>query len=62
MSFVTDSCLSIQLGKGFVRLYNTYSPPIANLIPDNDSLKAIVRLSLIPFVWFYRICVVQAKV
>jgi hypothetical protein len=37
-------------GKGFVPLYNTYSPPIANLIADNDSLRAIVRLSLIPFV------------
>jgi hypothetical protein len=38
------------VGKGFVRLYNTYSPPIANLIADNDNLRAIVRLSLIPFV------------
>ena len=38
------------VGKGFVRLYNTYSPPIANLIADNDSPREIVRLSLIPFV------------
>ena len=38
------------VGKGFVRLYNTYSPSIANLIADNYSLRAIVRLSLIPFV------------
>ena len=38
------------VGKGFVRLYNTHSPPIANLIADNDNLEAIVRLSLIPFV------------
>jgi len=37
-------------GKGFVRLYNTYSPPIANLIADSESLRAIVRLCLIPFV------------
>jgi len=33
-----------------VPLYITYSPPIANLIADNDSLRAIVRLSQISFV------------
>ena len=32
------------VGKGFVRLYNTYSPPVANLIADNDSPpRATVR-------------------
>ncbi len=39
-----------MVGKGFVRLYNTYSPPIANFIAKNDSLRAIVRLSLIPVI------------
>ena len=38
------------VGKGFEPLYNTYSPPIVNLIADNDSRREIVRLSLIPFV------------
>ena len=39
-----------RVGRSFVCLYNTYSPPIANLIAENDKLRAIVRLSLIPFV------------
>ncbi len=37
-------------GKALVRLYNTYSPPIANFIAKNDSLRMVVRLSLLPVV------------
>ena len=36
------------VGKGFVRLYYTCSPPIADLIENHDSLWAIIRVSLLP--------------
>ncbi len=39
-----------SIGKGFVRLYNTYSPPMADFIAKHDSLKAMVRISLLPVV------------
>ena len=39
-----------MLGKGFVRLYYNYSPPIANFITKHDSLRAMVRISLLPVV------------
>ena len=38
------------IGKCFVRLYNTYSPSIADCIAKHDSLRAIVRVSLLPVV------------
>ena len=38
------------VGKGFVRLYNTYSPSIADCIAKHDSLRAVVRISLLPIV------------
>jgi hypothetical protein len=37
-------------GKGFIRLYYIYSPPIADFIAKHDRLKAMVRLSLLPVV------------
>jgi len=37
-------------GKGFVCLYNTYSPPIADFIANHDNLRAIVRASLLPLI------------
>jgi hypothetical protein len=42
--------LGNMVGKGFVRLYYTYSPPIADFIAKHDSLKAMVRISLLPVV------------
>ena len=38
------------VGKSFVRLYYTYSPPMADLIAKHDSLRAMVRISLMPVV------------
>jgi hypothetical protein len=38
------------VGKGFVRLYYTYSPPMADFIAKHDSLRAMVRISLLPVV------------
>ena len=42
--------LGNPIGKFFVRLYYTYSPPIAYFIAKHDSLKSIVRISLLPVV------------
>ena len=42
--------LTNGIGKGFVRFYNTYSPSMADFIKKHDSLRAMVRLGLIPFV------------
>jgi len=37
-------------GKSFLRLYNTYSPPMADFIAKHDSLRTVVRVSLLPIV------------
>lgn len=37
-------------GRSLVRLYYKYSPPIANFIAKHDSLRAMVRISLLPVV------------
>jgi hypothetical protein len=42
--------LGNTVGKGFVRLYYTYSPPIADFIARHDNLRAMVRISLLPIV------------
>ncbi len=42
--------LGNEIGKSFVRLYNTYSPPIADFIAKHNSLRAMVRISLLPVV------------
>jgi len=42
--------LGNTLGKNFVHLYYTYSPPVANFIAKHDSLRATVRVCLLPVV------------
>jgi hypothetical protein len=42
--------LNNSVGKEFVRLYYTYSPPVADYIKTHDSLKAVVRVGLLPVV------------
>ncbi len=42
--------LNNPAGKGFIRLYYTYSPPIADFIKKHESLKAAVRMGLLPVV------------
>lgn len=42
--------LTNSLGREFVRLYYTYSPPIADSIADSALLRSIVRIMLYPFV------------
>jgi hypothetical protein len=42
--------LENDIGKSFVNLYYTYSPPIADYIADHDALRLVVRWSLLPVV------------
>jgi len=42
--------LQNSIGKGFVGLYYTYSPPIAAVIAKHDSMRAFIRISLLPVV------------
>ncbi|MGD9244542.1 MAG: hypothetical protein PVH36_06385 [Desulfobacterales bacterium] len=39
-----------RIGRTFVRAYYKYSPPMANFIAKHDSLRAMVRISLLPVV------------
>jgi len=52
-----DSFLATNAaGKGFLKLYYKYSPSIADIIRQHDSVRFIVRWSLAPFVgisWLY---------
>jgi len=43
------------LGDSFVRLYYTYSPPIADFISKHDNLRAMVHISLLPVVGVSRV-------
>jgi hypothetical protein len=43
------------IGKGFVRLYNTYLPLIADFISNHDNLRVIARVSLLPIVGLSRV-------
>ncbi len=40
--------LNNMLGNTFVRLYHTYSPPIAHFIAGHDIVRALVRIVLLP--------------
>ncbi|MHC5077132.1 MAG: CFI-box-CTERM domain-containing protein, partial [Planctomycetota bacterium] len=42
--------LGSSFGKFFVNSYYKYSPPIADFIANHDSLRAMVRLGLLPFI------------
>ena len=42
--------LQNSIGKGFVGLYYTYSPPIDDFIAKHGSLRSVVRVSLLPVV------------
>jgi hypothetical protein len=42
--------LTNSIGKIFVKFYYKYSPPIADFIAEHDSLKTMVRLSLLPVI------------
>ena len=42
--------LTNTMGKVFVDLYYTYSPPVADFIANNDTVRLMVRWSLMPIV------------
>jgi endonuclease YncB( thermonuclease family) len=42
--------LGNTVGRIFVRLYYTYSPPMADFIKKHDKLRAMVRITLLPVV------------
>jgi hypothetical protein len=42
--------ISNIIGREFIILYYTYSPPVAKIIARHEALRAIVRLGLLPFV------------
>lgn len=44
--------LTNTMGKAFVNFYSIYSPDIADFIGKHDNLRAMVRVSLLPFVGF----------
>ena len=39
-----------SVGETFVRLYNIYSPPLADFIAKHDNLRTVVHISLLPVV------------
>jgi hypothetical protein len=49
-NFRDEILLNSSLGKGFVKAYYRYSPPIADFISKHDNLRAVVRISLLPIV------------
>ncbi len=49
--FLFTNCV----GKTLVNLYYKYSPPLADLIAEHDNLRAMVRVSLLPFVGFSQV-------
>jgi hypothetical protein len=42
--------LTNTVGRAFVDLYYTYSPPVADFIARHETLQSAVRLSLLPVV------------
>ena len=38
------------VGKAFINLYSTYSPPVADFIASHDTVRLVVRWSLMPIV------------
>lgn len=48
--FRDEYLLSVSVGRKFVELYNQYSPPLAERIRRNETLRALTRATLLPLV------------
>ena len=48
--FRENVLMTNSIGKTFVKIYYKVSPPIADFIAEHDSLRAMVRISLLPVV------------
>jgi hypothetical protein len=52
LSAFRDRYLKINpIGKNLVKLYETYSPGVADFIRGKEDIKAIIRACLKPVVW-----------
>jgi hypothetical protein len=49
--FRDDVLLKSGPGAAFVKLYYTYSPPVADFIRDHDALRTSVRVALTPLIF-----------
>jgi hypothetical protein len=50
--FRDEYLLTNKVSRAFVRFYYRYSPPVANFIRERESLKAVVRIMLLPVMKF----------
>lgn len=50
-AFRDETLLTSPLGSAFVDFYYTYSPPIAEVIEENEYLRFMTRVLLTPIVW-----------
>ena len=48
--FLNHLLIPNSVGKAFVDFYHTYSPHVANFIAKHDTVRLIVRWSLLPIV------------
>ena len=49
--FRDEVLLENAAGRKFVELYYEYSPPVADMIRESETLKAVTRTVLKPLVW-----------
>ena len=61
-AFRDEHLLTNEPGRWFVKMYYTYSPPIANTLAKHDELRAVVRKALSPLVWLSQQIVTEKDV
>ena len=61
-AFRDKHLLTHNAGRWFVKMYYTYSPPIAKVLAENETVRAMVRKALSPLVWLSQQIVTQQDV